>query len=73
MYFPPLAHHLDAELAGWLWELETDILARNADVGDVQHDSYIAVQCELMHTHPNMGYIRSLLSRALKKPFTAMH
>lgn len=66
-------HKVNTELAEWINELQLDILARNADVGDLQHDCHVAVMCELMNMHPNMRYIRRLLCDALRKPFTAMH
>ena len=58
---------LDLELESWLVELENDILARNADVGDIQHDSYIAAKCELLNASPNIEYIRRIVGNALSK------
>lgn len=65
-----MTRYADLQIEDWLHELETDILARNADVGDMQHDCYIAASIEYrMNPEPNLGYVRQLLGHALNKPF----
>lgn len=64
----------DLQIEAWLHELEISILAHNLDVGDLEHDTYVAAKCEYeLNPSPNMDYVRGLLAEALSKPFATKH
>lgn len=69
----PISHDLDPELQSWLYTVETDIIAYGLDVGDLEHDCYIAARCELMNDRPDMKYVKVMLNEALKARCEVSH
>lgn len=58
-------------MRAWLDDMALDILARNADVGDEVHDTYVAAMTELLNERPDFRYICSMIAQVLKKPIDA--
>ena len=61
---------LDPLIEEMLDELDTDVFARNATTGDVQHDCLHAARCHMLQGEPNWAYVRKTLQSALSRPLT---
>ena len=59
---------MDAEIRSMVDDLEIAVLARNATIGDLQHDCLHAARCDMKNSHPNWGYVRAVLAAGLDRP-----
>lgn len=57
----------DAQISRQMRKLETMVKSQNLAFPDPRYGALVAAKAELMNSQPNLGYVREILRRALKK------